>query len=121
MDDSAPEGITPALASEQWTEWLGSGEIDTPIFAALMHSGADPGRIQLDASNTGHYIASGERHALAALCLWGTPQGFTHEDVNLCLEAMKSMSFKFNDPIAIKYSDLARRLKALLPPEDSRA
>lgn len=57
-----PLGVQPALTPEQWAEALS--------LAPGVAWGFGP-------ATTG----SASRHAVAAICLYGTPEGFTHEHV----------------------------------------
>jgi hypothetical protein len=53
------------------------------------------------------------RHALAALCLYGEPYGFTREDVEFL-----GMMAQASDPMFGNFArSLADRIAALLPPE----
>jgi hypothetical protein len=98
-----------ALSPEEWAN-LATGDDTGDVFL-----GADGGSANL-VMDWNRCIPILNRHGTAALCLYGTPEGFTHDDVELVREAMKSMSFRFNDAIAIKYSNLSLRIAALLPP-----
>jgi hypothetical protein len=62
--------------------------------------------------------APGDRHTLAALCLYQQPFGFTHEDVKM-LEAFAAYSIreKHDTAAADHLTALASRIASLLPPQ----
>ena len=87
--------VQPALTPELW----GKAKVWVP------EGGADPGgRL---------------RHALGALCLYGQPYGFTHEDVGILSKILKDAT----DEGLVRVDSLFRaasildRISALLPPE----
>lgn len=57
-----------------------------------------------------HEVSS--RQALAALCLYDHPFGFTQEDVDILIDSM--------DKYGIHVASLIDRISALLPPHQSR-
>lgn len=63
------------------------------------------------------------RHALAALCLYGQPFGFTREDVeglSRRAENEEDVSHMMGGRGASSLRSLATRIAALLPPEETR-
>lgn len=73
-----------------------------------------------------------ESDTQSRLCLWGTPQGFTQDDVALLREAAKEWSMQHatahpcscflctrNREWGPAFRALASRIGALLPPEDT--
>lgn len=98
--------IKPALAPQEWAK-----ELAVPASAT--------GR-GLQMADDGKTVvvepARWERaHAVAALCLYGQPFGFTHDDVRLLRNA--AAEWAMVSPPAIAALNLADRIAALLPPE----
>lgn len=103
---------TPALTPEEWA----SGEAERGEHLWLSRrSGLTAGW-----SHDGVPLA-GMEHAVAALCLYGQPFGFTQEDVELLREAMVLDHYDGTGIDIVpgtddKLSNLAARIAALLPP-----
>ena len=78
------------------------------------------------------HIKPSLRHALAALCLYGQPFGFTQEDVDALLSNLHDDDCGalwalydhectcHRSPTIARLQSLAARIAALLPPSDSR-
>lgn len=133
--------IRPALTPEQWRDehWYGAstplsvegwvGNYPERLSIYLMDEGRccecpDPCPCPTDA---GHELTPGERHATAALCLYGQPFGFTREDVE-ALSHFGTASLAVAEPHprdptrpfwerAKRIDSIAARIEALLPPE----
>lgn len=109
--------IPPALSAEEWGEVQSWGDSDRRRLLADACYAAD-------LADIGRPKPS---HALAALCLYGQPFGFTAEDVAVLkqLSADKAATFrKIGLEWCLRESDalasLASRIAALLPPEPLR-
>lgn len=111
--------IAPALNEREWAAWTSSS------------SGRDCDRLEYFhdtayADGTRHVVIDGrydeaERHAVAALCLYGQPFGFTREDVQALEELRQGfMTASYGrgngSPIERALASLADRIAALLPP-----
>lgn len=66
------------------------------------------------------------RHALAALALYGQPYGFTRDDAVACFHAAALIAYPEERELtpglarlSDRLVDLARRIEALLPPEEA--
>lgn len=93
--------IKPALTADQWA---GKGiAID-----------GEPGWHNTHGEES---VPSGDRHAVAALCLYGQPFGLTREDVKTLRTFRRQMLATSEEWARVK--DLADRIEALLPPEGS--
>lgn len=97
------ETIPPALTPEEWKErtatrgqWHDAVEVTGFDTIVVVRGGAES------------VFPTPARHALAALCLYQQPFGFTQEDV-----AMLRSPWTHPDELA----SLAARISALLPPE----
>ena len=110
-----PNPITPALTVEEWAEnavpriEVRGVDIFVDGIAVVAEWGEDR---EHEAAVVGR-----ERHALAALCLYGQPYGFSHADVKL-LKAERSMLIgDVSEEELASWGSLADRIEALLPPE----
>ena len=139
------ELIRPALTPEEWAELAARGAFDrdkTTIpewgddeWTRLGFSKAEEGGVYVEDywSQTtkpraaSAHVRPSNRHALAALCLYGQPFGFTQEDVEfLCdwLTGEHDTAFEGDDEVDCgempedrsKRLNLANRIAALLPP-----
>lgn len=103
-----PDEIKPALTPEEWQHWLVWRENSGMLPACL-------------ATQQGVAPSLSEEHGTAALCLYGQPFGFTHEDVTLLNRAVIMEPYAgalTPDPNAsAKLFSLIARIAALLPPE----
>jgi hypothetical protein len=98
------EPIQPALTAAQWAsvgEW-------NPQPAEMSNS-----YLGDSVSDYDGYV--NERHALAALALYGQPFGFKREDVQLLHDVAFHLDHRQDQQERL--DDLAERIKALLPPE----
>lgn len=78
------ETVTPALTPE---EWAAKG-ISAPWWSlGIGHRG----KIGFGATDAGGDMTTQQRHGVAALCLYGQPFGFTHEDV----DALRTLADEF--------------------------
>ena len=94
--------IKPALTAE---EWKAGGWYVKPEYHIWTECSGDCG--------------VEDRHAMAATCLHGQPFGFTREDV-IALRAMQDrINFEALDRGIPSVKDLADRIEALLPPEET--
>lgn len=103
--------ITPALTPEEWE----SGELDN-----AMLDDHDPARLFVYAAGYTHARNAKDRHALAALCLYEQPFGFTQEEVTrLREEADSAESWYPGGPGSHDWlRALAAKIAALLPPAE---
>ncbi len=85
--------VAPALSSEEWRRALS----------------LPPGVVY------GFHESEGsiDRHALAAICLYSTPNGFTQADVDMLLRASMEMFSSSDRDLA---ESLQSRISSLLPP-----
>lgn len=149
------EPMESALTAEEW-QWMLEGEgIDisgleiefgVTIFEAdevtsepvLEHYNSDLGgspmvRLQgllvEDGSSPTSIGLVSQRHALAALCLYGQPFGFTREDLQLLREEVEPAACdravypEEHERVSKEFAhlrNLADRIAALLPPEEGR-
>lgn len=97
--------IKPALTASEWTQHLSgnSGDVDDAVEWAsrkvaetIMSSGPN-------------------RHALAALCLYGQPFGFTREDIEMLRGIGRGGDYGDWGGL---FESLTQRIAALLPPEE---
>ena len=105
------EPIRPALTPEEWAKIQIRRDLDYPYRISILHPFRDPRSYSLD-----EY-----RHALAALCLHGQPEGFTREDVDLLREVSALLAPRPHEGSFLKVGPLlmlADRIAALLPPEE---
>jgi len=98
--------IKPALTAEEWASpgdvFDGYVDIDRGIVDVQM--GGPAGLRDEDR----------ERHALAAICLYGQPFGFTHEDLSCLNATMDSLEYHGIPQPCLE--SLYARIEALLPP-----
>lgn len=129
MSDSS--AVPPALSPKEWagkTHWFQAFESWRDEEASKIsgvgevYAWGDQLLITSHEHNLhADFSAPADRHALAALCLWGTPQGFTQADVRelkrsaLLLEDLGYITAA--SPPALRA--LASRIASLLPPEDT--
>ena len=132
--------ISPALTPEEWAKGghrreFGPDIFDRPEDLENPHcvKSFQPGTVRVscgDCVTWGHgaVLDAEDRHAAAALCLYGQPFGFTREDV-------EALQFEGNDLLAwagdaetdderrrmnrhgFQLLNVASRIAALLPPE----
>ena len=113
--------VKPALTAEEWEEGrMGDDRAlvvtDTQArwdFNLALRNGGEAIVTYADDFYYGSAFQGEERHGLAALCLHNQPFGFTREDVEMLLEPSLSPEGQMEER-----EDLARRIEALLPPED---
>lgn len=125
--DDMSDSIKPALSPEEWR----AGVIrDDEGWACIRNP--QPGNPNGDMPNNGWVRMSCEecitwlhgprwltrRHAVAALCLYGQPFGFTREDAEILREYADEIEDGFTRRGATLRS-MADRIAALLPPEQS--
>jgi hypothetical protein len=127
--------INPALTAKEWREQLshdvyfsrtsGHGEIAAHIYASL--AGATDGglpegateALEISWNNTERVVQVWDRHKLAALCLYGTPEGFTQEDVASLRSAIRWLDEEQTDDISAPLLRILKRISALLPPPET--
>lgn len=106
--------IQPALTPEEWVVWLRHYDPASRIISGHTEDGGDL-----------------SQHALAALCLYSTPGGFTWEDVDDCRERAEDLRTQAKDTpskshdvqhglflAAQRWDRRADRIAALLPPRE---
>lgn len=98
--------IQPALTEAEW-DAKGVDRID------LWASVSDEILVTRTPGDRSTLAADADRHALAALALYGQPFGFTHYDVRLLRHAAE-----YAKPSHPELFGLADRIAALLPPHD---
>ena len=96
--------MKPALTKEEWGRFF-----------------PDPGKDALVRFTTKFYLMDVDKHAVAARCLHGQEFGFTGWDARMLwtMAAYADMSPDFTEDQADEFKDLADRIEALLPPEES--
>lgn len=123
----SPEGVRPALPAWLWRggrlQFFDSWDEKTSERAGVAEVLASSEELLVTTHQNDLYAnfsAPNDRHALAALCLYGTPNGFTHEDVGLLYDVVERADRLglLNDPRP-ELQSLAARLAALLPPPSS--
>lgn len=105
--------IKPALTPEEWYRpTLDHAQgIDASHFAL-----APGGKCYLFDREGSYELDSEERHASAAICLYGQPFGFTWKDV----EALRALDATILGPGLFRaVQNLADRIAALLPPREA--
>lgn len=116
-EDGQRGKIEPALTPEEW----GGLRVEYDTHAYSIQGG----RVWTHDDDRPTILP--DRHALAALCLYGQPYGFTREDVGLARAMATDLeeSARVNDrptgssaKYAVAMHDLADRIEALLPPEE---
>lgn len=93
------EPIKPALTPEEWNT--------KELLIAELH---EDGVLLVGDYGAPRSVDGQERHALAALALYGQPFGFTRDDIAL----LRAYAHGGSD---MRFQDLADRVEALLPPE----
>ena len=106
------ESIGPALTPDEWAR-AGSASTVVASDGGVYFGERKPGRMGVEALRVD--VAS-ERHALAALALHGQPFGFTNDDARALNDAIVYLHNHHYD--ASKIASIARRIAALLPPEE---
>ena len=106
--------VQPALTAEEWAKWLSPEmQYDRECDRLDYFSGSYGGGICID----GRY-RDDDLRAVAALCLYGQPFGFTQEDVDAitrCLESDVWITvYQYED--AEPLESIRARIAALLPP-----
>jgi hypothetical protein len=103
--------IKPALTPRQWQYEEVQDEDGDRMFGISEHGDLRvyPGYRD--------WFEGQERHALAALALHSTPQGFTWEDVDAVREALRDLS-GWEQETADRLRTLATRIESLLPPRN---
>lgn len=100
------EKITPALTAEEWKR----KERGT-VYLSSIH-----GDVVVLSGEESATAAPDDRHALAALALYGQPFGFTHEDVKvLHVVAERILDANLWDTDPERIESIADRIAALLP------
>lgn len=120
------DGIPPALSAEEWAravQWPSDREARVwPDAAGELWDGPAP---MFWGDDSAENVKLTDRpHAMAALCLYGTPEGFTHDDLATILDvALYEQnngtypdSSPFSDETLASLKSLHARLAALLPP-----
>jgi hypothetical protein len=98
--------IRPALTAEEWRP-------DSKGMIGTSEAGAWPGG---SVEFNGEYPVE-RPHAVAAVCLYGQPFGFTREDVRLLIWANHALDDDgVETETCLKFAELAARIEALLPP-----
>lgn len=110
------ESIEAALTAEEWAKLLGPAKRGHHHY---VNSGTELEVVRDCDLCLGQFPP----HARAALCLYGTPQGFTQEDVEALgsLIVVRAMPWEPGEFEAIlgRVSSIASRISALLPPSPS--
>lgn len=114
MSADSPEGITPALTPEEWGgKAFGRHQYGLGLRAYVEDDTTD-GSVILVVN--GEWLTPAERHKLAALCLWGTPQGFSYDDYLFLMQV--AQDHRPQRPRRAEHLErIAARIAALLPPE----
>lgn len=116
VSDPREPPVSPALSPEEWATILQGKQVRRPNHFELFMDEV----WGVVVGNTGVAVPGihdAERHALAALALYGQPFGFTREDVDLVMEMMFNLSPIIRDPaFDADARSLASRITALLPP-----
>ena len=111
------DNIKPALTADEWEEIEARrGDVVASEDGRFVRVESFGESVLLDAEDD-------QRHALAALCLYQQPFGFTREDVQLLKERFANDHFFNLTPaetaLSTRWRSLAARLAALLPPEET--
>ena len=95
------EKIEPVMSAEEWAKW------DTPY-----------GRVLWQSARAACHDDVRDSQKLAALSLHGQPYGFTWQDVDMLRQAagMNGGDGSLPNPSAERFTSLADRIEALLPP-----
>jgi len=104
--------MKPALTRDEWADPNGRLDNGGGVFPYV----TDSGDISLCCDDSYYHgeLDAADRHALAALCLHDQPFGFTREDV----EFLRDMASEWASE-EYEYLNLADRIDALLPPEET--
>lgn len=116
----------PALSPDEWEAWMASDETDRECARLEYCVGLRGDGMAVD----GRYRRE-ERHALAALCLYQQPFGFTHEDVALLDRLNRDNDWQPGDARGVidtsitpedtlRLRSLASRIASLLPPTGAK-
>lgn len=121
------EDITPALTKEQWErkDVQGNAEpwarINDSLDIYATRGGLDLWRDTDYEGCSGHHDRIDNPHGLAALCLYGQPFGFTHDDLRRLRDAPELYGGLQGSKLEKEWyaflDSLAARIAALLPPE----
>ena len=105
--------MTPAMTAKEWAE-PSYTMADTRL--QVKRFDGDLGFRVFDKLGT---FREKDRHALAALALYGQPFGFTREDVEVLRRVLREWTPLRESPIdlPVGLATLAARIEALLPPE----
>lgn len=109
--------IRNALTAEEWTERRVRGN------GFVLATGVDGGCVAFHGLSSTHrevlpyLLDEREAHALAALCLFSQPFGFTRDDVKLLQRVFDMSNDEWRTDDEEKGASLAARIAALLPPE----
>lgn len=107
--------MKPALTAEEW----GKQHAERPALE-VDWSGDRVVDIGNNAWDTTSGHEGGDRHAIAAACLYGQPFGFTWEDVRILrgwAETEAEFDVSLGERPCDRMANLADRIAALLPPE----
>jgi hypothetical protein len=106
--------IKPAMTAEEWE----AGLVKRPTCPQLIRNDDSPGVFVW--YDQGVLIEPPDTYALAAMCLYKQPFGFTRQDVEEIRDAARNLEEEFNSPPgSIKeLRSIADRIEALLPPEE---
>lgn len=111
--------IKPVLTAEEWEVRLNGGftSVKDPVGIPYVEDGTVV--VTYDSGFAAQTVPEEERHALAALALYGQPFGFTREDVEL-LRGFRSGYWETGTEDMARseeadYENLADRIEALLP------
>lgn len=109
------------MTAEEWAEasvegsWFGQGlRVDTEPDCLVLIQGADEVVVQRGGSPYQEQC-----HALAALCLHGQPFGFQRHMVRRLRQSADVMDTALRSAWANELREIADRIEALLPPEES--
>lgn len=111
---------TPALT---WEEWRASAYLSGGIVANWQMAESDREWLILETDDE-ERLSRPQRHALAALCLYQQPFGFTQDDVRLLKDfaaAHREWPNEKQIDFASKLESIATRIANLLPPKDLQA
>lgn len=114
MDDTP--SIPPALTKEEWAP-----RVDPDIYAGQVIEAGDVARRDDGTIILGNDLPITRPHATAALCLYGQPFGFTHEELGAMRDEYKALWAGNDDhPRARLLHSTIEKIAALLPPEAPR-
>ena len=115
--------MTPALTPEEWAEMEYDATVDNAPYG---WQAGESGHVWTNITGDILYVRDGDsvcrikspgmRHAVAALCLYDHPNGFTQSDVQL-LRDVADNSGAWTDQNRDRMTIVAAKIAALLPPE----